>query len=158
MLVHYIVQPAILVSRCTSLLSSHLYLFSPTPLLPLQSSSNVLLILSLHLINLIVHVRISTQKRLAFQKIEKSVVANLETEKENDKQVRDTTDVPKECTISDTGTICIKCCVLIINRVQIIPIKVSRFDLSFTGEAASVHLPCRCGLCHQAQSQARKCS
>lgn len=39
------------------------------------------------LINVIVHVRISTQKRLAFQKVEKSIIANLETEKENTKQV-----------------------------------------------------------------------
>ena len=40
---------------------------------------------------MIVHLKITIQMRLAFQKMEKSVIANLETEKENEKQARDKT-------------------------------------------------------------------
>ena len=49
--------------------------------------ANILLMLSVLIINIIVHLRINMQIRLAFQKIEKNVIDDLETEKANAKQV-----------------------------------------------------------------------
>jgi len=50
--------------------------------------AKILLILSVLVINVIVHVRMNLQIRLAFQKIEKNVIDNMVTEEANSKQVR----------------------------------------------------------------------
>ena len=44
--------------------------------------------MSVLIINVAVHIRINTQTRLAFQKMEKNIIDNLEMEKENERQVR----------------------------------------------------------------------